>query len=159
MAGRVIRVVPKTFVTFTPNTVGQAVAAPQAMTQLLARRVDISMWREVTLYARLHTPSIIGAFAPATAGPAVVVYADGFTQEDPSPSVGQPTSGAPNMFLKSILSTNNNFGANTATQVQMLVLALPANAGGLITIALQATSQNPSVQADCYVSIDLSGKE
>lgn len=157
MAGRVIRVVPKTFVSFSPSQ-ATALTTPQVFTQILARRVDVSQWREVTLFARLHTPSVVGAMSGL---PTIVAWADGFTDEDPSPAAAaNGTFGTPNsIFLKSLTLSNNAFVANAATAVQMLVVALPSNIGGLISVGVTATQAATTVQCDMYLSIDLSGKE
>jgi len=161
MAGRVIRVVPKTFVTFTPNTPNNAINAPQTQTMFLARQIDISRFREVTLFVRLHTPSIIGNFAGGTF-PTIVAYADGYTEEDPNPSIGAGTAGIPTGFFTPLTFPTNSttFATNTATTVQTLVLGLQANAGGLIAIGVSCKQVAAgTLQADLYLSIDLAGKE
>ena len=77
MAGTVIRVVPKTFFTFS----GVPGNAPGPTTLWLARKIDVSPWTELTAVIRLHSGTSItgGAW---TSPPTISAYADGFTDDD-----------------------------------------------------------------------------
>ena len=158
MAGRVVRILPKTFVSFTPNQ-GVAITSPTTMTQILARRVDVSQWREITLFARFHTPTLIGGLGAGL--PKIVAWSDGYTDEDPTPAVDKNgTFGLPSgLFMTSIALSNNQVNPQTSNTVQTLTIAFPSNVGGMIMVGVTAIQNNPVQQCDMYMSIDLCGKD
>lgn len=160
MAGRIVRILPKTFVTFT----NIPLTANNSTWVWLARRQDIRNWREVTLYVRLHPGSIISN-TPTAWGqrPSIQVYADGYTDEDPavfatitgntvSGFVAQPT-GSADLVLPLVGA------ANPASSLS--IYSVPANAGGYIAVAVYARQPSAGTvnTGDLYISIDMTGKE
>ena len=166
MAGQIVRVVPKTFVTFA----NIPISPPNPTWFWLARRINVSQWRELTLYVRVHPGSSItnsgvtgwGIGAQAGTAPAIQVYADGYTDEDPS-VFATTTSTVSGFVAKLGTDTTLNPSTTTTLTTGMSVIAVNANAGALLAIALYAKQPGGggAVQqaGDIYISIDLSGKE
>lgn len=153
MAGAVIRVAPKTFVSFSNVPAGGL----QPVLFWLARRIDVSRWRENTLFVRQHGATIINAQAWVLQ-PRLDVYQDGHTDEDPGvfSTVGGQGGGA-NQFVSFLTSVTLTPGTNVYS---LQPLALPANIGASIAIAVSARQHATTTQqADIPLSVDLSGKE
>lgn len=143
MAGRVMRVVPKTFVSFS-----NIPAATSPTTFWLARKVDVMPWTELTAYIRLHPSSTIsGTFGTA---PTIQVYEDGYTNEDPSVFPG---------FTNLVVSAAMTNPTSAATMLPPLAISPIAGAGVGCCLAFAITAKTGAAAvADLYLSIDLSGK-
>ena len=146
MAGRILRVVPRV-------TVDMSKVANGASTVILARRIDISGYREVTLYVRFHQGTLMSSPSAAT----VQAYGDGYTDEDP----GATTSAGLPAFLTAIGSGLDIKSATANTMAIYTVSPVASTGvgvGGLLAIGVTCT-QVASVSALAVISIDLSGKE
>jgi hypothetical protein len=139
MAGRIIRVVSRRRVILTSN-----VALTNDQEILIATHVDVSQWREIVAYVRVHSPSTVTA-GSWTTSPRLTFYYDGYTTEDPA-FVNLGATG----FVLPLPTAASGAG--------LAVGALPSNLGGLLTIGVLA---RPSGAATCdaWLSVDLSGKE
>ena len=144
MAGTVIRVVPKTFFTFS----GVPGNAPGPTTLWLARKIDVSPWTELTAVIRLHSGTSItgGAW---TSPPTISAYADGFTDEDPSVFPG---------FTKQIGTPQSLGTSTTGPTMFLMTVAAGSGSGSLIAFALAGQVNVVPTTSDIYLSMDLSGK-
>jgi hypothetical protein len=135
MAGRVIRLVPKTPYEF--NTLGVS----GQTTLALAQRVDVSQYTELTLMVRVHAldiPSGVGSIK-------VQAVPDGHTSEDPG---------------LSFLDTGTVLGSVTIATGSAVpgytTKALSAGAGPMIAVLLVASQDTSQVtNLDATISVDL----
>ena len=114
----------------------------------LAPHVDVSQYREVTLYVRTHNLNVSGTW---TIAPTLNVYMDGYTAEDPGGATG---------FLALPATQGSQSGSlilSLSTAPQFQTLGLPPNIGSLIYLTLKL---QPSAAAsyDAWLSIDMTGK-
>ena len=123
----------------------------QQQTVELAVRVDISRYREATLYVRIHSGTSYAGGGGTPGAMNLLVMADGHTDEDPAAISGNQPA-----FLVQLSSTDiKNVAANA-----MAVIAVPANAGALISILLSfQQNKTPLTTATVVISADLSLKE
>ena len=141
MAGRILRIYPRNLISWS-----SAGANGQA-TIWLARSVDVSQWREVSLLVRTHAGSNMGVMATY---PTLQVYRDGATGEDPATFFTEPTSLANQVI--------NQQGVSF--QVWTLAANNSANSlGGLISLNVKAVQPASPVTCELYLSIDLCGKD
>lgn len=154
MAGAVIRVVPKTFVSFTNIPANPA----QETVVWLARRIDVSQWKENVLYIRLHG-AVIGTGSWGLT-PTLQVYHDGYTEEDPSifSTLGGQAAGA-SQFVAAVASGNVALTTGATAFYSLQPFGLPSNLGGSIALALRCKQGTSAQTADIPISIDLSGKD
>ena len=148
MAGTVIRVVPKTFVSFT-----NIPTATSPTTFWLARKIDVMPWTELTAIIRLHPSTSISASNTWGTVPTIQVYEDGFTDEDPSVFPG---------FTNLVASAPVGTPVSVATLLAPLVISpiggvADAGVGCCLAFAVMAKTAAAAV-GDIYLSIDLSAK-
>jgi len=115
----------------------------------IATRIDISRYRESVFYVRTHAESIVNSWATP---PTLMMYADGFTDEDPTAGAAQTAVGA--QFTSSLGSLA--LATNGAPQLQ--TLTVPTNSGSLLLLTIQMKSVG-AAQYTAWLSVDLSGKE
>lgn len=141
MAGRVLRVVPKTHYvlsTSDKNSVEQEI--------FVAEHIDVSNFRENVIYVRLHEKSTVSSTG-WTQAPLIRCYIDGYTTEDSNWNQFFVSPNANTVSLPFVTSSS-----------AMVAFALPSNLGGLITLTLAAKASGAAT-CDIWLSIDLSGKE
>ena len=145
MAGRIIRILPRTSYTYT------TLATSGTATVEVAQRIDVTGWEEATLIARLHPGSTFAASNTV----AVNVVGDGFTPDDPS-ILFQSSNLATYTFNTSILST--------ATSGNLQIVPVKGDGtnrgyfGGLLSVTLVFTQVTGASTLTPIISIDLSVK-
>jgi hypothetical protein len=140
VAGRVIRIIPRQRVILSAST---QLANDQEV--FLACQVDVSQWREMVAYIRLHTPSI-NTGAPWTVAPRLNFYQDGWTSQDPAFVSFAPSPS--NTIFPLLVSAGSAF----------TIFALPANFGCLMSVSVSARPGGVCT-FDTWLSVDLAGKE
>jgi len=137
MAGRVIRLVPKSTYEFS------SLGAGAQTTIALAQRVDVSQYTELTLMVRTHEVNI-----PSGSGMLTVrAVADGHTDEEP----GQ-------FFMDGTSLGDADIDANT-TAPGYDTVSLAAGSGAMISILLIAAQDASQViDLEATISVDLSMK-
>ena len=136
MAGLALHVVPRTKYTFDNVPSGTTFTVP------IARHIDISRFREVTLLVRVHTKSLL-----ATGSPTIVVgaVADVPTADDPAQD-----------FLSAVLASTTIIPGTTAPS--LVLVAIPANAGTMISVQLTVTQGTSAAALQSTISVDVSAK-
>jgi len=138
MAGRVIRLVPKSLYEF--NSLG----AGGQTTVALAQRIDVSQYTDLTLMVRAHSVNI-----PSGSGTLTVrAVADGHTDEDPA-----------QFFIEGTSLGDVAIDANTS-QPEYNTVALSAGSGAMIAVLLIAAQDaSQPVDLEATISVDLSMKD
>lgn len=132
MAGRVIRVYPKTTLNF--DGLGSSTTADV----ILVRRVDVSQFREIEILVRSHASSWS---APSAA--TVQILGDGYTDDDPATA-----------FFTASLGSAAIDSAGTLN-----VASVSSAFGALIALNLHASKGLNGGNLNFSISIDLVGRE
>lgn len=142
MSGTIVSVLPRTDFPFYSGT---GLGASQNSGEIpVATNVDISMYREATLVARLHPSTSWAGGANVT----IRARASAATPEDPGLTF-RITSSA----LASL-----SFTQGTDAAPALKLAALVANAGGAVDITLQAVQGNVATTMIVGLSLELSLK-
>ena len=141
MSGTIVRVLPRTDFPYYQQT---GLAAGQTTGEVvIATNVDLSMYREATLIARLHPSTNWAGGASVT----IRARASAATPEDPGLT----------FRITSATLGSLTFTQGTDSAPALKLAALPANAGGAMDITIQA-QQVTSTTMIVGLSIDLSLK-
>lgn len=141
MATRIIRPVERMSIQSSDNN------NPSIVT--LARRINVAPFKEVTAYVRMHPGSVV---APTPNTGLFLINADGFTDEDPA-AVNSASVPAFQTLLNGSGTSITGLAAG-----QMLVVAVPANFGSMLSLQWQVKTSS-SAQLNHIISIDLICKE
>lgn len=138
MPGVVQRVIPRTLYNFNNVPIGTTFSFP------IARFIDISQYREVTIIQRVHTKSILATGSPTLS---LVCYADQPTTDDPAQDF---------TTLAALVTGTTITGATTSPLLTLITV--PANAGSMISIWLAVTQGTSAAALQASLSVDISAK-
>lgn len=142
MSGTIIRVLPRTDFPYYQQT---GLAQGQTTGEVvIATNVDLSMYREATLIARLHPSTNWASGANVT----IRARASAATPEDPGLT----------FRISSATLGSLSFVQGTDSAPALKLAALTANAGGAMDITLQAQQGGSNATMIVGLSIDLSLK-
>jgi len=140
VAGRIVRVIPKTQFDFVD------IAANGSMTIPVAMHIDVSEYRSAVLMVRFHSIDIAQANASIT----VVAMSDGKTQQDPSETFFDLSNP-----LGSVQVTSSDSGPLFLTDNLVASQKLP----GMLGIGIQGAQGGTQGDVQAEISIDLALKE
>jgi len=141
MTSRIIRPVERGVYDFS------GLATSGAATITLARQINVTAYKEVTVYTRLHTGTSVTA---TLATNSIAINADGYTDEDPA---SNDANNAVQGFQSQVASIT--LGTSPGS---LVVTAVPSNFGSMLSLFW---SVKPSVTGTIrfFLSMDLICKE